>query len=130
MSLNKLSNLYTILVSGFLLAEGCWGLFSPVVFGVLSTSIFQSVIYLILAIAGIIYSRRGAVRQFNIFAGICLSLIGLSWFMQGLGESVVGILNMNAMIAYLNITLGIVFLISGILLPKRTTQEENLVILF
>ncbi len=129
MTLNKLTLFYTTIISILMLAAGCWGLFSTVVFAVLTTSIYQSVAFIVLSVAGIICSLQGQVRHFNIYAGIILCIAGLSWFTKS-GEMLVRIFNMNAMLAYLDITLGIIFIISGILSPGKQKRDENLVILF
>ncbi len=129
MSFKKLTSLYTIIVCIFLLGAGGWGLISPVVFGVLSISIYKSVAFIILAVAGLVAGIRADVRSFNICAGIILCFTGMCWFIDK-AEVFVRVFHMNAVIAYLDITLGIIFFISGILLPGRPGKDENLVILF
>ncbi|MBA2706269.1 MAG: DUF4383 domain-containing protein, partial [Gemmatimonadaceae bacterium] len=90
-----------------------WGLFSPVVFGVLTTNTLHAIIHIGLGVTGIWTGMKGGSRQFCIFLGGLLLAVGVLRFVPGVGELIVSILNVNAAVAYLNIVVGIVALLVG-----------------
>lgn len=101
---------FTITLGVLLLIEGTWGLFSPVVFGVLSTNLFHALIHIALGIAGIWCGRAGRVRGYLLFVGGLLLAVGLLWFVPGVQDIIVRLLNANRAVACVNIVVGIVAL--------------------
>ncbi len=102
---------FTLTLGVLLLIEGVWGLFSPVVFGVLSTNLLHSLIHLALGIAGIWCGRAGRVRGYLLFVGGLLLAVGLLWFVPGVQGIIVRLLNANRPVACVNIGVGIVALV-------------------
>ena len=101
---------FTIALGVLLLIEGLWGLFSPMVFGVLSTNTFHALIHLALGIAGIWCGRAARVRGYLLFVGGLLFAVGLLWFVPGVQEIIVRLLNVNRAVACVNVAAGIVAL--------------------
>ena len=102
-----LSGQFAIIVGAFLLIEGVWGLFSPVVFGVLTTNLTHATIHIVLGLVGIWTGVKGGSRQFCLFLGVLLLAVGILRFVPGAGDLLVTILNVNAAVAYVNIAIGI-----------------------
>ncbi len=103
----KSSNAYTITLGALLLIEGGWGLFNPLVFGVLSTNSLHAVIHLALGVAGIAAARAGHARSYLLLVGILLLAVGLLWFVPGVGDLIVRLLNVNQPVACVNVVVGI-----------------------
>lgn len=101
---------YAMIIGLFLLVEGIWGLFSPVVFGVLTTNMTHAVIHILLGMAGIWTGMKGGAREFCLFLGGLLLAVGVLRFVPGVGGLIVDILNVNPAVAYVNIVVGIVTL--------------------
>jgi hypothetical protein len=91
----------------FLLIEGIWGLFSPVVFGVLSTNRFHAVIHIILGILGIMLARRPGARTYLLTVGGLLAVVGILFFLPGISGVVVSLLNVNFAVACFNLVVGL-----------------------
>lgn len=108
------SNLFAIIVGVFLLVEGGWGLFSPVVFGVLTTNVTHAIIHILLGAAGIGAGLAKKARGFCIFLGALLLAVGVLRFVPGAGDLIVRILNVNEAVAFLNIAVGAVGLAIGL----------------
>lgn len=106
-----LSRRFATLLGVFLLIEGIWGLFSPVVFGVLTTNTLHAVIHIALGIVGILAARGGNARPYLIGVGGLLLLVGVLRFVPGASDLVVSLLNVNVAVAYLNIAVGVVSLL-------------------
>lgn len=100
-----------MIVGAFLLIEGVWGLFSPVVFGVLTTNLTHAVIHIVLGIVGIWAGLKGRARGFLLFLGVLLLAVGILWFVPGIRELIVSILNVNQAVAMVNIAVGILSLV-------------------
>ena len=92
----------------FLLIEGIWGLFSPVVFGVLTTNRLHAVIHIVLGITGIVLSRRAGARGYLLGVGGLLAVVGVLFFVPGVSGLVVGLLNVSFAVACFNIVVGLV----------------------
>jgi len=108
-----MSSMFAVVVGAFLLIEGIWGLFSPIVFGVLTTNKLHAIIHIGLGATGIWTGMKGGSRPFCIFLGALLLAVGVLRFIPGVGELIVSILNVNHAVAYLNIAVGIVALLVG-----------------
>ncbi|MEO6076963.1 MAG: DUF4383 domain-containing protein [Dokdonella sp.] len=107
---NGLCGPFAILVGAFLLIEGLWGFFSPVVFGVLTTNMLHAVIHVVLGITGVWVGLRSGARNYCLFLGVLLVAVGALWFVPGVGSIITSLLNVNAAVAYLNLVVGFVAL--------------------
>jgi hypothetical protein len=92
----------------FLLVEGVWGLFSPVVFGVLTTNVPHAAIHIGLGITGIAIAHRAGARGYLLGVGALLTVVGVLFFVPRVSALVVGLLNVNFAVACLNIVIGLV----------------------
>jgi hypothetical protein len=99
------SNRFTTAISTWLLVEGVWGLFSPEVFGVLSTNRLHAVIHLALAFWGLKSAFVGGAKTFLWLVGVLLVVLGMIYFIPG-GQSVTDLLAVNEAVAVLNLVLG------------------------
>lgn len=115
------SRRYAPLLGAFLLVEGIWGLFSPVVFGVLTTNLLHAVIHITLGIAGIWTGLKGGSRGYCMFVGALLLAVGILRFVPGVNDLIVAILNVNPAVAYVNIVVGIVTLLVALAGRSRST---------
>ena len=102
---------FTVTLGLFLLIEGIWGFFSPVVFGVFSTNTLHAVIHLLLGAIGIFAGSFGRSQGYLFFVGLLLLVVGVLWFLSGATELVVHLLNVNRAVAILNVVIGIVSLV-------------------
>ena len=119
------SSLFAIIIGAFLLIEGIWGLFSPVVFGVLTTNATHAIIHILLGAAGIGAGLAKKARGFCIFLGALLLAVGLLRFVPGAGDLIVEILNVNAAVAFLNIVMGAVSLAIGLLAGRAHSPATH-----
>jgi Domain of unknown function (DUF4383) len=113
-----LSRRFAMLLGAFLIIEGIWGLFSPVVFGVLSTNTLHAVIHIVLGIAGVLAGRGGFVRNYLLGVGGLLVVVGILRFIPGASDLVVSLLNVNVAVAYFNIAVGLIGLMIGFNAPR------------
>ena len=122
----------------FLLIEGVWGLFSPVVFGVLTTNTLHAVIHIVLGITGIALAARAGARGYLLGVGGLLALVGVLFFVPGVSGLVVGLLavvgvlyfvpgvtglvisllNVNFAVACFNIVVGLASIVMALSTPK------------
>jgi hypothetical protein len=115
-----LSRRFAMLLGVFLIIEGCWGLFSPIVFGVLSTNTLHAVIHIALGIVGILTGRSGASRNYLLGVGALLLVVGILRFVPGASDLVVSLLNVNFAVAYFNIAVGLISLLIGFTAPRSS----------
>ena len=108
----SLINGFSIIVGAFLLIIGIWGLSSDVVFGILTTNQNHAIIHIILGVLGIAFGIRQTARPYCIFLGVLLIAVGILRFIDGAGDLIVNVLNVNENAAYLNIVIGIAALAS------------------
>lgn len=104
---------YTFLLSSFLLIEGVWGLFSPAVFGSLTTNTTHAVIHIVLGVIGLLTLASGNPRPYCILVGTLLLTVGAFYFLPGIGDMIFRLLNMNQTVAILNIVVGLLSLIAA-----------------
>jgi hypothetical protein len=109
--MDRITSLYAVFIGAFLIIEGIWGLFSPVVFGVLTTNTTHAVIHIILGLVGIRTGLKGGSRGFCMFLGVLLLAVGILRFVPSIGDLIVTVLNVNPAVAYVNIVIGIVSLL-------------------
>ncbi len=111
-------------VIGLLLAiEGCWGLASPVVFGLLTTNTLHASLHVMLGLVGLWAGFRSHARGFLCFLGSLLILVSVLWFAPPTQGLVAGLLNVNLSVAYVNLVLGALSLIVGITCTQRTSFD-------
>lgn len=113
-----LSRRFATVLGVFLLIEGVWGLFSPIVFGVLSTNILHAVIHIVLGALGIWAGRSGMARNYLLGVGGLLLLVGILRFVPGASDLVISLLNVNVAVGYFNIAIGVISLLIGFSAPK------------
>lgn len=106
-----MARLTAMLLGAFLLVEGIWGLFSPVVFGVLTTNKLHAVIHILLGAAAFLAARSGWVRKYLMFVGALLVVVGIMKFLPVGSDIVTSLLNVNVAVAWFNIIVGAVLLI-------------------
>lgn len=100
----------TFLISAFLLLEGVWRLFSPVVYGILPTNRAQAFIHLVLGVAGFVARRRGAIKGYFGFLGSLLVVVAVLWFVPVTRDVPEGLLKINLTVAMLNFAVGLIAL--------------------
>ena len=118
-------NVFAIILGIFLIAEGMWGLFSPVVFGVLTTNLLHACIHLVLGANAIYWGTRNRARKFIMFVGVLVLVVGIAYFIPGASELVVKLFNVNNAVAYLNIIVGIIAILLALLTPKREVAHPG-----
>lgn len=101
---------FALVLGAFLLIEGIWGLFSPVVFGVLSTNLLHACIHVALGAIGLFLGMKGNARGYCLSVGGLLLVVGVLYFIPGVSDLIVSILAVNRPVAILNIVVGIVAL--------------------
>ncbi|CAN5755553.1 hypothetical protein BH11GEM1_BH11GEM1_04750 [soil metagenome] len=102
---------FAIAIGVFLLVEGIWGMFSPVVFGVLTTNMLHAAIHIVLGLVGIWTGTKGGASRFLMFLGVLLVAVGVLRFVPVAGDLLVSLLNVNVAVAWFNIVVGAVSLI-------------------
>ena len=105
-----LARRFATVLGAFLLIEGVWGMFSPVVFGVLTTNVVHATIHIALGIAGIWMGRSEMARGYLLSVGALLLVVGVLRFVPAVSGIVVSILNVNMAVAWLNIIVGAIAL--------------------
>jgi hypothetical protein len=106
----SLSRVLTLIISVFLLVEGIWGLFRPVVFGILTTNRAHAVIHIVLGIGGLLACWKGAIKGYFGFLGSLFIVVALLWFIPAWRNMPRDLLNVNWAVAVLALILGIVSL--------------------
>jgi hypothetical protein len=105
-----LSRRFATLLGLFLVVEGIWELFSPVVFGVFSSNTLHGVIHIALGVIGLWVARKGTERSWLIGVGGLLIVVGCCYFIPGTSRLVVSLLNVNTAVAIFNVIVGVVCL--------------------
>ena len=109
-----LSRVLTLLIPLFLLSEGIWGLFRPVVFGVLTTNRAHAIIHILLGVGGLVAWKKGAVKGYFGFLGSLLIVVAFIWFVPAWRNMPRDLLNVNWAVAVLALVLGIVSLMIAV----------------
>jgi hypothetical protein len=112
----------------FLLVEGIWGLFSPVVFGVLTTNLLHACIHIVLGILGLYTGMQGGARKYALYLGILLIAVGIMRFLPVVGDLTVSLLNVNQAVAIFNIVVGVIAVLA--ILKQRMTKVVLSVFVF
>ena len=118
-------NVFVVALGLFLVIEGLWGLFSPVVFGVLTTNGLHAIIHLILGVTGIYTGLRNHARNYGIYVGMLLLVVGVLYFLTGPDQVIIDLLNVNKAVAVLNIVVGIAAILFALLTPKPLMPGSN-----
>jgi hypothetical protein len=105
-----LSTALTLSISAFLLAEGIWGLFRPVVFGIFHMNRAHAIVHIVLGLGGLIAWRTGWVKSYFGFLGSLLVMGSVLWFLPATRGLPTDLLNVNLSVALLNFVLGLVVL--------------------
>lgn len=120
----SLSSGFAIIIGVFLLLEGLWGMSSDIVFGVLTTNKTHATIHIILGITGIFLGIKQNARPFCISLGLLLVTVGVFRFIDSTQDYIVGILNVNENVGYLNIFLGLISL--AVSYPKTEKLVDSI----
>lgn len=107
----SLAKTLAIVLGIFLLIEGAWGFYDPVVFGILTTNHLHASIHLILGAVAFWSLAAGNSRGFLFFLGTLLATVGVLWFVPGPSALVVSLFAVNKAVAILNIAVGAVALL-------------------
>ncbi|MGI8431755.1 MAG: DUF4383 domain-containing protein [Chthoniobacterales bacterium] len=118
----KALNAFAIVIGIFLLIEGIWGFFNPVVFGVLSTNSTHATIHVVLGLLAIFLGMRRAARGFCIFLGLLLLAVGILRFVPGPDELTVRFFNVNYAVAWLNIVVGAISLLLALVAGRTPSR--------
>ena len=102
-----------------------WGMFSPLVFGVLTTNVLHAFIHLVLGFTGIYTGLRNHARKFCLYVGILLLVVGILFFVPTAGDLVIKLLNVNDAVAYVNIIIGIMAILFALLTPKKAVRPAH-----
>ncbi len=90
----------------FLIIEGIWGMFSPMVFGIFSTNKLHATIHIVLGVLGIYTAMNKGARQWCTLVGLLIIVVGVLRFVPGIGDIIVSLLNVNEAVAIFNIVVG------------------------
>ena len=97
---------FASIVSLFLMGEGVWELFSPMVFGVFASNPLHGAIHIALGILGLLLATRGHAPGFLTGLGILLLAVGVMWFIPLTRSLPEDLLNVNRAVAIFNVILG------------------------
>ena len=97
---------FTFVVGLFLVGEGIWELFSPVVFGVFTSNQLHGAIHIVLGLCGLAAAAKGHASAFLTFLGALLILVGVLWFIPATRRIPEDMLNVNRAVAVFNVILG------------------------
>lgn len=115
--MKSLADRFAILIGLFLIVEGIWELFSPVVFVVFTGNALHGVIHIALGVIGLWLGWKARARGFCLFLGVLLLVVGGLWFVPGPKELIIKLLNVNQAVAILNLIVGAIAL--GLGLAKK-----------
>ena len=112
-------NIFAVILGLFLVIEGFWGMFSPVVFGIFTTNLLHATIHLLLGVTGIYLGTRNKARNFSLYVGLLLLVVGILHLVPVVDKLIIQLLNVNNAVAFLNIIVGIIAILLALLTPKR-----------
>lgn len=104
------SRILALLIPLFLLSEGVWGLFRPVVFGILTTNRAHAIIHILLGVSGLVAWKKGALKGYFGFLGSLFIVVAIFWFVPAWRNMPRDLLNVNWAVAVLALVLGIISL--------------------
>ncbi len=97
---------FAMIAGVFLIIEGIWGMFSPMVFGVFSTNKLHATIHIVLGVLGIYTAMNKGARMWCMLVGLLIIVVGVLRFVPGIGDIIVSLLNVNEAVAIFNIVVG------------------------
>lgn len=103
-----LNDSFITLLGVFLLIEGVWGLFSNVVFGILTTNLIHAGVHIFLAVMGLLLAAKHRTKGFTGFIGVLLSFVGILYFIPATSFIVIKLFNVNEAVAVLNIIVAVI----------------------
>ncbi|MEO6873443.1 MAG: DUF4383 domain-containing protein [Opitutaceae bacterium] len=98
----------TLLICLFFVAEGVWGIFRPVVFGILTTNRLHAIVHIVLGLAGLLAWLKDAVKGYFGFLGSLLIVVSVLWFIPGTRNTPIDVLNVNGAVAIVNFVIGLI----------------------
>ena len=108
---------FALLAGVFYLADGIWGLFSPITFGVLSTNLLHTIIHIAMGVTGLYAARTTRARLWCLGVGLIVVPVGVLYFVPGISGLLVSLFNLNQAVAIMNIVLGAVALMVSRVTP-------------
>lgn len=115
---------FAIVLGFLLLIEGVWGLFSPVVFGVLSTNVLHACIHILLGGLALWAGSTGHARGYLGFLGALLIAVAALWFIPATRGFIMDTLSVNRAVAIVNLVIGILCLLLRSSGPRTVVVEE------
>ncbi len=115
---------FVILIGLFLLLEGIWELFSPVVFGVFTSNALHGGIHIVLGVVGLFAVFRGGARGFCFFLGALLLVVDTLWLLPATHELVVRLVNVNQPVAILNLVVALMSLLVAFASRERQVDSS------
>ena len=102
---------FSLLFGFFLLVEGIWGFYSPVVFGVLTTNTLHASIHVVLGLIALLTGFAGGNRTFVGFLGGLLLVVGILRFVPVASDFIAQLLAVNEAVALVNIAVGAIAMV-------------------
>lgn len=90
------------------------------VFGVFTTNTLHAVVHLVVGMIGLFLGAPRNPRAFNSSVGALLLIVGILFFIPGIGGWLISLFNMNKNVAYFNILLGVLSLLMSQAQYKKT----------
>lgn len=100
------TNRTATLLGSWLLLEGIWGLFSPVVLGFITTNRLRAVIHILLGLIGIWAAFTHGSRKYLWAFGVIVTGVGVLYFIPA-GRPLTDLLAVNRAAAVINTALGL-----------------------
>lgn len=121
------SRRYACALGAFLVIEGIWGLFSSVVFGVLTTNKTRATIHLVFGLLAIGAGIRGSERGYLKLLGAVVLSVGVLRFIPGTDDLMIRLLAVNIPAAILNVVVGLTTLAvaSTVIKTSRTRRMHH-----
>lgn len=104
------TNRLTTLLGSWMLLEGIWGMFNPIVLGFITTNRVRAAVHIVLGLVGLATAFAGGARRFLWALGLIALAVGFSYFIPA-GEAVVELLAVNRAAAVINCLIGLVALL-------------------
>lgn len=121
-------DMFALLVGILLLLQGIWNLTDPPFLGIFTSNLLHAIIHVVLGIIGIWTGLRSGAYIFLIFLGILLLTVGILFFVESARELLVGLFNVNAAVAWLNIGVGglsLLAVMAGKKPPQKVSPRRN-----
>ena len=109
---------FALIFGAFLLVEGIWGWFSPVVFLLLTTNWLHASIHILLGLTGIATAMTRGARGWSMFVGVLLLAVGVLYFVPGISGFLVSLFALSQYVAILNIVMGVIAIVVAKLSPS------------